>query len=496
MGGLTLNASTGSWFLHAGTVDGRHRQRKRRRELAFTQFGGIFKTGVTVNGDMDLDAGLNASIQGSECVLHVDGGLTLNGTMYLGNTASSALGTVIFGDNLNAPGSLLGTGTVVFGGTNVGGNSLFNGWQGSGSQTFTIGPNIAIRGQSGSLQQQAGTTGNTIVVQGTVTADVAGGTIQLGTFGPVINQGSIQALNGGTISGVGSVNNSGKTITVTNSTLSLGGSWSNAGTIVSTNSTLNLGDTFTCATLGNFVRTGGTVNVTGTLGGGLNLDAANGSWTLLGGTINGGAVNTSGGSQLILSNVGGTLAGVTVNGNIDAATLPSPQATITGGLVLNGTITMGAGNNSATLYFGQQNLAAGSLTGNGTIALAGTNGDAIVNNSGLTGSSSTLIIGPNIKIVGNSGGLTNDFAGGTIINQGTIIADVAGGTISINSINGTFSNQGTMQANGGTFRTQGPFSIDGAGTLSSDWAASLSIGGNLTGTSTAFASSIRKASSP
>ena len=46
-----------------------------------------------------------------------------------------------------------------------------------------------------------------------------------------------------------------------------------------------------------------------------------------------------------------------------------------------------------------------------------------------------------------------------------------------------------MQANSGTFRTHGPLSIDGAGTLSTNWAGSLSLGGNISGNSTAFASS-------
>jgi RHS repeat-associated protein len=489
-GGLTLDASTGSWFLHAGTVLGGAVSESGGAELAFTQFGGILKNGVTFNGDMDLDAGLNASLQASP-IVNVDGGLTLNGTMYLGNTASSAFGTVIFGDNLNAPGSLVGTGTVVFGGTRVFGNSLFNGWVGTGSQTLTIGPNITIRGQSGSLQQQAGTTGNTIVVQGTISADVAGGTIQLGTFGPVVNQGSIQVINGGTISGVGLINSAGKTITVTNSTLSLSSNWSNNGTIVATNSTLNLAGSFTRATLGNFVRTGGTVNLTGTLYGGLNLDAANGSWTLVGGTINGGAVNTSGGSQLILSNFGGTLAGVTVNGNVDA-TQQSAQATFTGGLVLNGTITMGSGtNNSATLYFGGFNVAAGSLIGNGTIVFGFNQGggNVIDNNSNLSGASGTLTIGPHITIEGKTGGFRNSFASGAIINEGRIVAADPAGTISISTGGGTFSNQGTMQANGGTFSTLGTIGIDGAGTLSTDLSGSFSVGGSILGNSTAFASS-------
>ena len=165
MSGLTLNASTGSWFLHTGTVMGGTISESGGAELAFTNFGGVLKNGVTFNGDMDLDAGLNAALQGSP-QLRVIGGMTLNGTMYLGNAASSAFGDVYFGDNLNAPGSLVGNGTVVFGGTSIGGNFLANGWNGMGPQTFTIGPNITIRGQSGSLQQLNGTTGNTIVLDG------------------------------------------------------------------------------------------------------------------------------------------------------------------------------------------------------------------------------------------------------------------------------------------------------------------------------------------
>ena len=313
----------------------------------------------------------------------------------------------------------------------------------------------------------------------------------MGTNGPVINQGSIQAINGGAISGVNLINNAGKTILINGSTLSLSSGWSNAGTIVATNSTLNLSGNFTRATLGNFVRTGGTVNLKGTLSGGLNLDAANGSWTLLGGTINGGAVNTSGGSQLILSNFRGTIAGVTINGNVDA-TQQSAQAFVTGGLVLNGTITMGSGtNNSANLYFGGFNVAAGSLTGNGTIVFGSNQGggNVIDNNSNVSGASGTFTIGPNITIEGKTGGFSNSFASGTIINEGKIIAEDAAGTISINTGNGTFSNQGTMQANSGTFRTLGTLSIDGSGTLSTNFAGSLSLGGNISGSSTAFASS-------
>ena len=479
IGGLTLNASTGSWILNGGKVMGGTINESGGAELTFAH--GTLMNGVVVNGLMDL-AGT-----GTSNFVQVDGGLTVNGTIFLGNGLFTSNGVLQFGDNTHAPGALEGNATVVMGGTTAGESGLTNGWSGSGVQTLTIGPSVSIHGVFGGLFQLPGTSGNSVVIQGTVSADVAGGTIQLGDFGPVINDGTIQAINGGTIAGVGLINSPGQTITVNASTLSLSSTWSNQGTIVSTNSTLNLAGNFTRATLGNFVRTDGTVNITGTLSGGLNLDAANGSWTLDGGTINGGTVNTSGGSQLVLGNLRGTLAGVTINGNVDAAQ-QSAQARFTGGLVLNGTMTMG---NSAALLFGGPNVAAGSLTGNGTIVLASTStgGDTIDNDSNLTGASGTLTIGPNITIEGNTGGLANDFASGTIVNQGTLIADVAGGTISIGNGNGTFSNQGTIQANSGTFRIVGPISIDASGTLSTNWAGLLSIGGNLTGNSTAFADS-------
>ncbi len=60
------------------------------------------------------------------------------------------------------------------------------------------------------------------------------------------------------------------------------------GTITATNSTVNLGGNFTLAGLGSFTRSGGTVNLTGTLnntGTTLAFTAATGSWDLVGGTI-------------------------------------------------------------------------------------------------------------------------------------------------------------------------------------------------------------------
>ena len=114
MGGLNLNANTGSWLLWGGIVDGGTITESGGAELAFTYFSGTFKDGVTFDGDMDFDGGYNAALQESG-YLNILGGLTLNGTMYLGNAADTIYAEVIFGNYYYAGGNLLGNGTIVFG---------------------------------------------------------------------------------------------------------------------------------------------------------------------------------------------------------------------------------------------------------------------------------------------------------------------------------------------------------------------------------------------
>src|SRR5262245_52490464 len=53
--------------------------------------------------------------------------------------------------------------------------------------------------------------------------------------------------------------------TISGGTLTLGGSWSNSGTITVSSGTVNLGGSFSTSGLGTWSRSGGTVNLTGTL---------------------------------------------------------------------------------------------------------------------------------------------------------------------------------------------------------------------------------------
>ncbi len=88
----------------------------------------------------------------------------------------------------------------------------------------------------------------------------------------------------------------------------------------------------------------------------------------------------------------------------------------------------------------------------------------------------------------NTGG-----ASSTILNQGKIYADAAGGTILIGST-GTFNNQGLMQANSGTlhldaFQAGGTFNLSGTGILSNNWSGGLDVSGDFLGSGTGTAGS-------
>ena len=181
------------------------------------------------------------------------------------------------------------------------------------------------------------------------------------------------------------------------------------------------------AGLGSFTRSGGTVNLTGTLnntGTTLALTAATGSWNLLGGAISGGTVTETGGAELTFTNSSGTLAGVTFDNNLDLASVNDANATITGGLTLNGA-TVDLGNTAGSTY--------GQLYFNGTQTLGGT-GTVLFGKSGSPSQvyetaypSGTLTLASGITIRGSSGTLGGYYSGDAVVNQGTISADDSGG---------------------------------------------------------------------
>ncbi len=423
--GLTLNvAGSGLTFaLAGGTIDGGTIDLTGGATLVGTSSGGTL-SGVTVDGEFDLNSSTSVP------VVNISGGLTLNGTIDLGTNINN-------GDyaSLNFVGAqtLGGSGSIVFGFN--GGNQINTASSGGDSGTLTIGPNITIDGESGTIGYNGG-----------------------GTETPLVNQGTIAADGRGTISIYGAVwSNSGTLEAENSSTLLPYGSWNNTGSLV-----VNSGSVFELL---------GTIS----LGSGSSFSGT-GGFTLLGGTIDGGTIDLTGGATLVGTSSGGTLSGVTLDGEFDVNSSSSvPVVNISGGLTLNGTIYLGTNINNG--YYASLNfVGAQTLGGSGAIVF-GFNGGNQINTASSGGDSGTLTIGPNITIDGESGTIGYN-GGGTetpLVNQGTIAAD-GGRTIAIYGVNSTDS--GSIESSSG-----GSLSVNGTGwSISGSFAAGTASSIALNGT--------------
>ncbi|MHC5029016.1 MAG: Ig-like domain-containing protein, partial [Planctomycetota bacterium] len=258
--------------------------------------------GVTLNGDVTL---------GGSQIMRVQNGLTLNGTVTL---AASAARMLFQGDQ-----ALGGAGEVHF--ANPNGTTYI---RNVAPTTLTIGAGVLVHGGRANIGQAEIVGGPmTVVNEGTLRADSSSTTITVDTNAQLANASVIEATSGGTLRINGGATGDLGTAFVTlgghldvdgtyvtneridvfdGSILTLRGTWSNTGTITMDGSTVNLGGTFTLAELGSFNRTGGTVNLIGTLNNTvLILDAATGTWRVDTGTILGGTVNLTEGSTLEFS---------------------------------------------------------------------------------------------------------------------------------------------------------------------------------------------------
>ena len=297
--------------------------------------------------------------------------------------------------------------------------------------TLTIGPNITIEGGYGtigysSLWTNVSESSVSFVNQGTIISNVAGGPINL-DGGAWTNSGSIEASNGGSLNLLDTWSNSGSLSISGTGSLNLDGTWSSTSTIT--------------AAAGATVGLNGTVANTGNT---LQLSGA-ATWNLSG-TINGGTVALSNGAALSCQS--GTLNGVTLDGNLNVTAVNRGSVTVTDGLTLNGTVTLGSASNYDALQF----VGTQTLGGSGTVTLdtaSNTLTAVAVINSG-----TTLTIGPNITIEGGYGTIgysslwTNvSESSVSFVNQGTIISNVAGGPINLDG--GAWTNSGSIEATSG-----------------------------------------------
>jgi hypothetical protein len=194
---------------------------------------------------------------------------------------------------------------------------------------------------------------------------------------------------------------------------------------------------------GTFDLSGGTLRVATSLQGNSTFRIS-GSATLANANVQSGTTVTS-------TSSGGRLDRVTLNGDLDMTTSSSISLTITNGLTLNGTASLGnaSGTTSGFLSFSGDQV----LGGAGAVVFGGSDSNTLSVAGG-----TTLTIGANVTVQGGHGSLS-----GTFLNQGMIVAD-AGGALSLNGTG--WSNAGTLAApNGGRLNLAGSSSSAGTFTV-------------------------------
>ncbi|MFO0796476.1 MAG: tandem-95 repeat protein [Gemmataceae bacterium] len=442
-GGLTLSDLIGDLTLSGATISGGTIDRAAGSTARLFATGtSTVLAGVTLNVPVDLTQNTGAAVR-------LTGSLVLNATMPIGSATGAVTAGVWADTSLTVsttyvPGVGPGTGYGRF----VLGPSASNFLDlSTNNSTLTIAPNVTVETRGGRVGRSSLTI--TLVNQGTIESGPGvPATVYLGTGG--VNFGTVRANPGSALAldGPGWTNAPGGTITATSATLTTNSgasAYTNLGTLDATDSVVNLGGSFTQAALGSFSRTRGQVNLTGTLGGDLALDDATGSWRLAGGTIQDSRVRTDGAATLIGTELSGVLSRVTLDGRF---TLPRsaggvPTVQFSERVTVNSSLQIGdaTGTYAATIR-----PAGGPLTidGTGEIIFGGSGSNAI---TGVVGAGA-LTIGPAVKIRGKNGLIASV---ATIDLQGSVVADGAGGTITVRSSLTPPLNRGLVRAeNGGT----------------------------------------------
>jgi fibronectin-binding autotransporter adhesin len=419
---------------------------------------------TTINAGVTLTAGGAITNAGT---------ITNNGALVAQSTISNT-GTIALGNNTTTTvdGNISGAGTITMNSIGnftelvLGGNVTLSGGtltMSNNAQNYIFGTTSLDQLTNQETIQGAGQIGHgqmALVNTGTIDANQSAG-ITIDANDGLTNTGTLEATAGATLTlqSMGTINNTGGTISANGSTVEVNSSTVNGGKVTLTGAStlqLNTGTIHSGSTLTN--------SATGT------IEVESGT-NVLGGTIN----NSAGGTFKIDNNATLDLEGGTY------AQLGTLQLNSSGNfteLVLEGNVTLSGGavtlsNNSQNYIFGQ--ISTDTLTNQETISGAGQIGHAQM----------TLVNSGTIN-ANQSSGITIDANGG-ITNTGTLEA-TSGATLALSSsgiINNTggaiTANIGTLQVNSSTV-AGGAVTLVGASTLQLNSATIR--GGTLTNSST------------
>jgi hypothetical protein len=387
----------------------------------------------------------------------------------LGTDSSSNASTVVLSNATINGGTLTTNGSdliVSAGGTTNTLNSVTN----TGTYDVANNSTTVISGtitNNGTLQLNS-TGNNTFLNLGSNTTLTGAGTVVLGSGGPnfidSVNGSNFTLTNASTITGVGNIGNGHLTLV-------------NNGTI---NANVN-GAGITLQPGGASINT---KTLEATNGGGLGLNG--GSWTNTGGTISA----QTGSSVVLYNNVSITGGTLTTSGTGVIHSLGGNSAFLSG---LTNAGTYAIDNNSTTVI-------SGTITNNGTLQLNSTGNNTFLNlgaNATLAGTGTVVMgaSGPNyiygvgggnftltnaITITGGNASGTDNIGNGalTLVNNGTINANVSGAGITLQP-GGASTNTKTLEAtNGGSLGFNGGSWTNTGGTISAQAGSSVVLYNN------------------
>ncbi|MEC7501486.1 MAG: hypothetical protein VX970_07140 [Planctomycetota bacterium] len=359
--------------------------------------------GVTLNGALNLT--------GSSDRVAIYNSLTLNGTADLSGSSS----ILEFDGGTQTLGADAGQSTTIDIGTTTSTVRVLNGGQLTLEDTVTMEGRGMLRGYG---------SGNTITSDGLIHANESSGYILIDPDN-FTNTGTLRVSNG--------------------SALSLAGNWDNQGTIELNEGTLNLYDDFTTANInqstftrgsstevrlwGNLDNTGEVLDAIGDIH--LHSSSSSVAGTIIGGTVNVDLHVTSGAYE--------SVDGVTLNGTAHL-TGGSDRLRVYNSLTLNGTADLSGSSSILEFDGGTQTLGADAGQ-TGLVQLGSSNSTLRVLDGGTLTLDERMVVEGRGRIRGYDGG-------NTVVNEGLIHANQAGGSIIIDPEN--FTNLGSLQVSGGS----------------------------------------------
>jgi len=500
VGGVTLNAA-GAEFYDAGvlSLSGTFALQAGTLALAYGSInggtlalqGGHFQTtggtldAVAVQGALDLST--------AGATLFVRDGMAMSGAGGIGAGSIALTGAYAALDFLGS--QTLNNATITLGGTGaVAGQAgaatlgIFHPGGAVTGATLTLGSTLWLRqsgyaGVSGIIAVgSAGVLGgatlpDALINQGTITAAIAGATLDVTGSGTFVNAGMIAVSNGATLE------------------IATAG-FANTGTIAVNNATLALGGMFASTLLGSLgalTLSTGVVEIIGTAGNtGLTLALGTGSalGTLLGpislaGTILGGTISDGGGG-LSFGSATGVLDGATYAGTLN---LSATNAAVT--LTDGARVTAPGGGPGSILDTGAGAsllLRGSEVLDYATISL-GSSGPAAASigttDVWLASAGTTATLGAHLTVQqtrANAALTANGWSpvpglgvSDLLINAGSIVGAVAGGRLSVSGY-GTFINQGYMTIAGGDTLAVTVSQFANTGTILAGYGGTLLLG--------------------